>query len=36
LLGLFFNPKDAGDMFLQMSVDFQWTTWRYTPKDRTL
>jgi hypothetical protein len=26
LLGLFFNPKDAGDMFLQMSVDFQWTT----------
>jgi hypothetical protein len=36
LLGLFFNPEVGGDMFPEMSVDFQWTTWCYIPDDRTL
>jgi hypothetical protein len=33
---LFFNPKDGGDMFFEMSVDHQWTTWRYIPEVRNL
>jgi hypothetical protein len=36
LLGLFFNPEDGGDTFLQMSVDSLHTTQHYIPDDRTL
>jgi hypothetical protein len=32
LLGLFFDPEDVGDMFLQY-VAFRRTTWRYIPDD---
>jgi hypothetical protein len=35
-LGLFLEPEDAGDMFLQNTADFQLTTRRYLPEDRTL
>jgi hypothetical protein len=34
LLGLFFGPEDRNYMFLETSVIFQQTTWRYTPEDR--
>jgi hypothetical protein len=36
MLGLLFDPEYGNDMFLEMSVDFQRTTWRYVPEDRTL
>jgi hypothetical protein len=36
LLGLFFDPEDGGNMFLRHVVDFERTTWRYIPGDRTL
>jgi hypothetical protein len=39
LLGLFFDHEDGKDgtsCSSVMSVDFQRTTWRYTPEDRTL
>jgi hypothetical protein len=32
LLGLFFNPQDGGNMFLQIAVDFQW---QYNPEHKT-
>jgi hypothetical protein len=31
LLGFFFDPEDP-----QTLVDFQWTSWRYIPEDKTL
>jgi hypothetical protein len=36
LPGLFFDPEDGGDMFLQTLVHFQLTTWHYIPEGRTL
>lgn len=36
LLDLFFEPKDGGDISLQMLVDFQRTTRRYIAEDRTV
>jgi hypothetical protein len=35
LLG-FFYPEDGGNMFLQKSVDFQWTAQHYIPEDKSL
>jgi deoxycytidylate deaminase len=26
------KPEDGGNMFLRHSVEFQWTTWHYTPR----
>jgi hypothetical protein len=31
-----FNPEDGNNMFLETSVEFQRTTLRYIPGDRTL
>jgi hypothetical protein len=31
MLGLFFDPEDGGDK----SVDFEWTTRRYSPEYKT-
>jgi hypothetical protein len=36
LVGLFFDPKDRGNMFLRNVVDFQQATRRYIPENRTL
>jgi hypothetical protein len=36
MIGLYFGPEDEGDMFLETSVDFEQTTPRYIPEDRTL
>jgi hypothetical protein len=36
LLGVFLEPADWGDMFPEMSVDFQQTTQNYNPEDRTI
>jgi hypothetical protein len=35
LLALIFNPQNGGDTS-EILVDFQWTTWRYTPEDSIL
>jgi hypothetical protein len=36
LLGLFFEPKHEGDMFLHMLFELQWTTLYYIPDDSSL
>jgi hypothetical protein len=36
LFGLFIGPEDGGDMLLLNIVEFQQTTRRYIPEDRTL
>jgi hypothetical protein len=33
---LFIVSEDGGDIFHEMSVEFQQTTWRYIPENRTL
>jgi hypothetical protein len=35
-LGLFVNPENGGEMFLQTVADFQRTTRRYIPEDIAL
>jgi hypothetical protein len=35
LLDLFSDPEDEGDMFSETFVDFQRTTRRYIPEDKT-
>jgi hypothetical protein len=35
LFGLFFDPEDGGDSYSETSIDFQRTTGRYIPEDRT-
>jgi hypothetical protein len=36
LFSLFFDPLNGGDMFPEMSVDLQRTTWRYIPEGKLL
>jgi hypothetical protein len=36
LLSLLFDTEDWDDLFPEMSIDFQRTTWRYIPEDSTL
>jgi hypothetical protein len=36
LLGLFFNLEDGNNTSSIISVDFQWTIWRYIPEGRSL
>jgi hypothetical protein len=33
LLSIFFDPEDRSDISSEMSVEFQWTAWRYIPED---
>jgi hypothetical protein len=35
-LGLFFDPEDEDEISSELSGDFQRTTWRYFPDDRSL
>jgi hypothetical protein len=34
-LGLFPNPEERKDMFLQASADFQWASWHYIAYELT-